>query len=53
MSVHHNAGVQVVSWTANQPRDWAWLIRADVDGIITDDPAGLIAYLESTALLDR
>jgi glycerophosphoryl diester phosphodiesterase len=46
----HNAGVQVVSWTANQPRDWARLIRAGVDGIITDDPAGLVAYLESTGL---
>lgn len=47
----HRAGVQVVSWTANQPRDWARLIRASVDGIITDDPAGLIAYLASAQSL--
>jgi len=41
----HAAGVRVVPWTANRPRDWARLVRAGVDGIITDDPAGLIGYL--------
>ena len=41
----HAAGFRVVPWTANRPRDWARLIRAGVDGIISDDPAGLIAYL--------
>jgi glycerophosphoryl diester phosphodiesterase len=46
----HKAGVQVVCWTANHPRDWARLIRAGVDGIVTDDPAGLIAYLKSAGL---
>lgn len=42
----HAAGVRVVPWTANRPRDWARLIRAGVDGIITDDPAALLAYLK-------
>src|ERR1039457_427073 len=46
----HKAGVQVVCWTANQPRDWARLIRAGVDAIITDDPGGLITYLEAAGL---
>ena len=41
----HAAGLRVVPWTANRPRDWARLIRAGVDGIITDDPASLIQYL--------
>ncbi len=41
----HAAGIRVVPWTANRPRDWNRLIRAGVDGIITDNPAGLIAYL--------
>jgi glycerophosphoryl diester phosphodiesterase len=41
----HAAGFQVITWTANTPEDWDRLIAADVDGIITDDPAALIAYL--------
>ena len=44
------AGIQVIPWTANTPRDWDRLIRAGVDGIITDDPAGLIAYLRTRGL---
>ena len=43
----HDAGLRVIPWTANTPDDWAALIAAGVDGIITDDPAALIAYLKS------
>ncbi|MGO4883612.1 MAG: glycerophosphodiester phosphodiesterase family protein [Bryobacteraceae bacterium] len=43
----HAAGLEVVVWTANHPRDWKRLIRAQVDGIITDDPAALVSYLEA------
>ena len=42
----HAAGLRVVPWTANTPTDWARLLAAGVDEIITDDPAGLIAYLK-------
>jgi glycerophosphoryl diester phosphodiesterase len=41
----HDAGLTVIPWTANTEKDWASLIAAGVDGIITDDPARLIAYL--------
>jgi glycerophosphoryl diester phosphodiesterase len=41
----HEAGLRVITWTANRVEDWKRLIAAGVDGIITDDPAGLIAYL--------
>jgi glycerophosphoryl diester phosphodiesterase len=41
----HAAGIEVVTWTANVPSDWQRLADAGVDGIITDDPAGLIAWL--------
>jgi glycerophosphoryl diester phosphodiesterase len=41
----HAAGLKVVPWTANEPAEWERLIKAGVDAIITDDPAGLIAYL--------
>jgi glycerophosphoryl diester phosphodiesterase len=41
----HSEGLQVVPWTANQPEDWERLADAGVDGIISDDPAALIAWL--------
>ena len=39
------AGVRVIPWTANDEATWARLMAIGVDGIITDDPAALIAYL--------
>jgi glycerophosphoryl diester phosphodiesterase len=39
----------VIPWTANGRSNWDRLIRAQVDGIITDDPAGLIAFLRKRA----
>ncbi len=41
----HKAGAQVIPWTANKPEDWEWLMSCGVDGIISDDPAALIAWL--------
>ncbi len=41
----HAAGLQVVPWTANDPKIWDALIAAGVDAIISDDPAALISYL--------
>lgn len=46
----HRAGVRVIPWTANHPGDWERLIELGVDGIITDDPAALIEYLEGKGL---
>ena len=46
----HEAGLQVIPWTANTPREWDALIAARVDGIISDDPASLIAYLKQKKL---
>ena len=43
----HNAGLQVVAWTANTPKEWDKLIDAKVDAIVTDNPAALIAYLKN------
>jgi len=42
----HAAGIQVVPWTVNTPQEWDLMIAAQVDAIITDDPAALIAYLK-------
>jgi glycerophosphoryl diester phosphodiesterase len=41
----HAAGMQVIPWTANTPKQWERLVQAGVDGILTDDPAALIAWL--------
>ena len=44
----HDAGLRVIPWTVNQESDWQSLVKMGVDGIITDDPEGLIDYLEAT-----
>lgn len=46
----HQAGIQVVPWTADDPVDWERLANAGVDAIISDDPAALIAWLEKRGL---
>ena len=40
-----DAGIEVLTWTPNRPRQWKRLVEAGVAAIITDDPAALIAYL--------
>jgi glycerophosphoryl diester phosphodiesterase len=42
----HAAGIEVVAWTANTPREWERLANAGVDAIISDDPETLIAWLK-------
>lgn len=39
------AGLTVVVWTLNNPRDWAEALRFGVDAICTDDPDGLKVWL--------
>ena len=46
----HLAGITVVPWTANTRAEWDALIAANVDAIISDDPAALIAYLKQKKL---
>jgi glycerophosphoryl diester phosphodiesterase len=43
-------GMTVIPWTANDTKTWDELIAAGVDGIITDDPEGLIAHLKAKGL---
>src|SRR5262249_22650037 len=38
----HKAGKKVLPWTVNDPAAWDKMIKMDVDGIITDDPAALV-----------
>lgn len=37
--------LQVFAWTADKPTDWERLVGLGVDGIITNDPAGLRSFL--------
>jgi glycerophosphoryl diester phosphodiesterase len=46
----HASKIRVMAWTANTVADWDKLLAAGVDGIITDDPAALIAHLKSKKL---
>ena len=40
----HAAGLEVMAWTANRQVEWEALAAAGVDVVITDDPAGLLAW---------
>lgn len=46
----HAVGAKVVPWTVNTEKDWAYMLRSEVDAIITDDPEELIAYLKRKGL---
>jgi glycerophosphoryl diester phosphodiesterase len=43
----HAAGLEVLPWTPDEQPEWNRLVKAGVDGIITDDPASLIAFLKA------
>jgi glycerophosphoryl diester phosphodiesterase len=40
----HAAGLRIDAWTVNDGATWRSLAQNDVDGIITDDPASLVAF---------
>ncbi|HYP06548.1 MAG TPA: glycerophosphodiester phosphodiesterase [Bryobacteraceae bacterium] len=46
----HAAGVRVIPWTVDAPEDWERMIAAGVDGIITNDPGGLVELLKQKKL---
>jgi glycerophosphoryl diester phosphodiesterase len=46
----HAKGIRVIPWTANKPEEWNYLAGIGVDGIISDDPASLIAWLKARSL---
>lgn len=43
----HAMGLQVAPYTVNNGADWRRMADAKVDAIITDDPAGLLAWLRA------
>lgn len=49
----HDAGLQVVPWTADSPQDWQRLVDMQVDAIISDDPEALLDWLGRGAEGDK
>lgn len=47
----HRAGLKVNAWTVNAQRDWLHAIKMNIDGIVTDDPEGLKAFLNQMSLV--
>jgi len=45
----HESGLQVVTWTLNDPADMRKVLAAGVDGIMTDYPDRLVAVLKESA----
>lgn len=46
MARWRTAGWQVHVWTVNHPRQWEALAGLRVDGVITDDPLALLAWID-------
>lgn len=46
----HDAGIQIIPWTVDDPQDWDRLIGMGVDGIITNDPGALVAHLKAKGI---
>lgn len=42
----HAAGKRVIPWTVNRPADWERLVAWGVDGLTTDFPGELLAWLD-------
>jgi glycerophosphoryl diester phosphodiesterase len=45
----HDAGLRVMTWTANDAQQWAGVLAAGVDAVITDRPDRLAGWLEGRA----
>lgn len=48
-----SGSVQVFAWVANTDRDWSRLIKLEVDGIVSDDPENLMAFIQSIKELEK
>lgn len=46
----HKAGLKVIPWTLNEPAAWQHALDCGADGIITDYPADLAAFLKEKGL---
>lgn len=47
----HQAGMLVNAWTVNKRREWSMALKMGMDGLVTDDPEGLMVYLRRAVLV--
>lgn len=47
----HQGGLKINAWTINSPKEWVAAVKMKLDGIVTDDPEGLIKMLERARAL--
>jgi len=40
----HDASLRIFTWTVNDPKEWERVATLGTDGIITDDPVGLLEW---------
>lgn len=45
----HEANLEVNAWTLNDARKWDYALNIGLDGIVTDDPLGLVNFLDRVA----
>lgn len=49
VSEAQTAGLEINAWTLNDARKWDYALRIGLDGIVTDDPLGLVNFLDQVA----
>ena len=47
LSAAHKAGLRVNAWTMNSTDQWSQGLTMGLDGIVTDDPKGLLTFLDA------
>ncbi len=53
VKVAKQAGIEVNVWTLNEASEWISAVRMGVDGIVTDDPEGLRAFLDKLKSIQK
>lgn len=49
----HNGSIKVFGWVANIDRDFSRLMKLEVDGIVSDDPESLVAFIEAVREVEK
>jgi len=49
----HKGSIKVFGWVANTDRDWSRLMKLEVDGIVSDDPENLMAFIETIKEVEK
>lgn len=47
----HRGGLKINSWTINSPKEWVGAVKMQLEGIVTDDPEGLLKMYDRVNLV--